>query len=386
MYPHAGSVNHGCEAIIRTTLKLFGVKRENVSIYSSNISSDYDCGLNQIVNLISANNKQIGTKSFKSLTFKVKSKLFKKDLDDLVVYEKHKIFKKFDFAISIGGDNYCYPGMIWVLREQCKAIDYFNIPRILWGCSLDEKLIDATVLNELKSYKAIFVRESISKEILNRVGIINNVYIYPDPAFTLKTQECDFENAQFKCDGVIGINISPLMNRYADKGIISKNFYNLVDYILKNTDKNIALIPHVEQIGNSDLDCMREFYNSFKCDRVELVDKKYNCMQLKSLISKCEVFVGCRTHATIAAYSSCVPTLVVGYSNKSIGIARDIFNDRQNYVVNIDDLKSENILKDRFVEFYNNKAVIKEYLENIMPSYIKKTYDVCDKISKILKQ
>ena len=43
--------------------------------------------------------------------------------------------------------------------------------------------------------------------------------------------------------------------------------------------------------------------------------------------------MGARTHATIAAYSTCVPTVVFGYSVKSIGIAKDIFGTTDHYVL-----------------------------------------------------
>ena len=58
-----------------------------------------------------------------------------------------------------------------------------------------------------------------------------------------------------------------------------------------------------------------------------------NCMEIKGIISKCRFFIGARTHSTIAAYSTCVPTLAVGYSIKARGIARDIFGTEDNYVV-----------------------------------------------------
>ena len=55
-------------------------------------------------------------------------------------------------------------------------------------------------------------------------------------------------------------------------------------------------------------------------------------MELKGFIARCRFFVGARTHATIAAYSSCIPTFSVGYSIKAKGIAQDIFGTYKNYV------------------------------------------------------
>ena len=62
-------------------------------------------------------------------------------------------------------------------------------------------------------------------------------------------------------------------------------------------------------------------------------------MELKGYIARCRFFVGARTHATIAAYSSCVPTLVLGYSVKSRGIARDLFGNEENYVLPVQSLQ-----------------------------------------------
>ncbi|MFR4670990.1 MAG: hypothetical protein ACLT69_14285 [Intestinibacter bartlettii] len=53
---------------------------------------------------------------------------------------------------------------------------------------------------------------------------------------------------------------------------------------------------------------------------------------IKGYISRCRLYRA-RTHATIAAYSTCVPTLVIGYSVKAKGIAKDIFGTYENYVL-----------------------------------------------------
>jgi polysaccharide pyruvyl transferase WcaK-like protein len=63
-----------------------------------------------------------------------------------------------------------------------------------------------------------------------------------------------------------------------------------------------------------------------------------NCRELKHIISRCRFFIGARTHVTIAAYSSCVPTLVLGYSVKSRGIARDLFGTEVGYVLPVQKL------------------------------------------------
>ena len=128
------------------------------------------------------------------------------------------------------------------------------------------------------------------------------------------------------------------------KGIVYDNFVYMMQWILENTECAIALIPHVVWEDNDDRTVLRELYNKFKnTGRVVLIDD-CNCMQLKGYISRCRFFVGARTHATIAAYSTRVPTLVLGYSIKSRGIAKDLFGREKNYVISVQDLrKKENL-------------------------------------------
>ena len=54
--------------------------------------------------------------------------------------------------------------------------------------------------------------------------------------------------------------------------------------------------------------------------------------------------MGARTHSTIAAYSSDVPTLVIGYSVKSRGIATDLFGSYENYCLPVQELSEPEAL------------------------------------------
>jgi polysaccharide pyruvyl transferase WcaK-like protein len=83
--------------------------------------------------------------------------------------------------------------------------------------------------------------------------------------------------------------------------------------------------------------------------------------------------VTARTHASIAAYSTCVPTLVVGYSVKARGIARDLFCNEADYVIDISTLKSDTDLRDGFRVIMEREGEIKDMLVGEMPSYIDKT-------------
>ena len=134
--------------------------------------------------------------------------------------------------------------------------------------------------------------------------------------------------------------------------------------------------------GNDDRSILNKLYDEFKKSERIAVIQDCNCMQLKGYIAKCRFFVGARTHATIAAYSTEVPTLVVGYSIKSRGIAKDIFGSEENYVIPIEQIKEENKLTQAFIWLQGNENHIKEHLKKRMPQYIKDAENVKEKIKE----
>jgi polysaccharide pyruvyl transferase WcaK-like protein len=101
-----------------------------------------------------------------------------------------------------------------------------------------------------------------------------------------------------------------------------------------------------------------------------------NCNELKGYISQYKMLITARTHASIAGYSSCVPTLVLGYSIKSKGIATDLFGTYENYVLPIDELKTENDLTNNFLWLEEHYENIKQHLKEIMPYYKNRCYEL----------
>mgnify|MGYP000204271813 FL=1 len=74
--------------------------------------------------------------------------------------------------------------------------------------------------------------------------------------------------------------------------------------------------------------------------------------------------------------STCVPTLVLGYSVKSRGIAKDIFGSYENYVLPINQINEETDVQKSFMYILNNYSKIKFILENTIPSYKEKCYQI----------
>jgi len=100
---------------------------------------------------------------------------------------------------------------------------------------------------------------------------------------------------------------------------------------------------------------------------VLLLPGDLNAMQVKGYISRMRFFVGARTHATIAAYSSGVPTIVLGYSAKSKGIARDLFGRERLVIDTRDAANPADALIEAFGEMAAEEAALRGRLAETIP-------------------
>lgn len=66
-------------------------------------------------------------------------------------------------------------------------------------------------------------------------------------------------------ENTIGINLSPLIIEHEkEKGCVLANYENLMEYIIKETDCQIALIPHVVWEFNDDRTPLRQLYENIR--------------------------------------------------------------------------------------------------------------------------
>ena len=355
-YYHGGSGNHGCEALIRTICKINDFVSEKSLLYSYRPDEDYKFKLNNIVNYIYPSN--------------------------LDAEELSGFYKEGTIAFSIGGDNYCdYDYGTKRLSKYNYIFNKNGASTALIGCSIEPDVLEhQEVLNDLERFSLITARESITYEKLIAKGINKNIHLVPDSAFILESIEKKLPK-NFILGKTVGINLSDLVQSY--DSLAFDNYITLIEYLINNTSYNIALIPHVVQSFNDDLKILKQIYKRFSdTNRICFIEES-NCMILKGYISRCSMFIGARTHSTIAAYSSCVPTLVLGYSVKSKGIAKDLFGTYDNYVLSVHDLKSKYDLVDSFKWLDKNKDYIKQHLNDIMPSYTKQCYKLKELINDI---
>src|SRR6478672_3336714 len=222
MFFHAGSVNRGCEAIVRSGVAMIKEKHPEaiVNLISFNPESDKDIPLLDAI--FDGRDTAISRFSVTGIVSAVKNKLFKDET--YFLRKKHnnilKHIPNHDIFLSIGGDNYCYGEQPWL----------YEVDR------------------NIKTFDLVLARESLTYNVLTENGL-TNVELCADGAFTMEKEELPLPLG-WQLGNTIGFNFSPLvwnMNKQSHQAA-----FDLVNHILETTDMIIAFTPHVMEKGNDD--------------------------------------------------------------------------------------------------------------------------------------
>ncbi|WP_348699992.1 polysaccharide pyruvyl transferase family protein [Duganella fentianensis] len=294
--------------------------------------------------------------------------------------------KRADLVVSIGGDNisldYGLESLFMFVGVAERAIELGK--RVaLWGASVGPFSSDARVERQLsvhlRKLDMVSIRESHSLAYLKSIGVEANVVAVADSAFALDRIEVDV--APFwpiqGSEGVLGLNVSPLIEktyaRSGRSGTVAQETVAFIEWVLANTSMSVLLVPHVVPLdgasGNNDeiyLDAIRQQVLNGG-ERVKIAPAGLNACELKDIIARCTLFIGARTHATIAALSTCVPTVSIAYSVKARGLNRDLFG-HERYV-----LPTQNVsaltLQQNLLMLQSEQGVIRAVLKEKMPEW-----------------
>lgn len=365
MFFHGGSRNRGCEAIARTAAKVLKSADfiSKLALSSRDPESDRNIPLIDVLHL--DQRSPVEKYSPYGLMSAMKIKLFN---NESMAYRKiHesiiKLIPQYDVFISIGGDNYCYgeqPGIYEIDRQIKKA----GKKLVLWGATIGEEDLSEAKIKDLKAFDLLLVRESLTEAILKDAGI-QNVKLVADGAFLMEKTELPLPEG-WQEGKTVGFNFSPLVDKRNPES--KQAAFDLLYHILETTDYTVCLVPHVIIPGNDDYEMLQEFYDNFQnTGRVILLPNNLDATEYKGYIARMKFFIGARTHATIAAYSSHVPTMVLGYSVKSKGIAKDIFGEEK-LVLNLNEISDSAKLIEKFEEMKAEEIRVTEMLRLRIPT------------------
>lgn len=378
---YAGCSNKGAEALLRGLATILdetiGSERLELSMASIQPLVDKNEGLPFYEHFYQRLSRNISGVKGRILQYLTRI-CIKLHLEDRAFYYQHydllHAVKNQDIFVEMGADNYDVEygeGYKWLYRCHEWIKKHTSVKMLLYDCSLNKNSITESFMAEVERFDATTIRESESFNNFMALYKGDKAYFCPDPAFVMPTEETTLPDVMKERD-CVGINLSDLVLRDSygvSKELAFDNYYTLIDYILQESEMGVVLIPHV--MKNQDLSVLRQLYQRYTTNkRVALIENEnLKASQLKYIISKFRFLVTARTHASIAAYSSYVPTLVLGYSVKSRGIAKDLFGDYTNYVFSIKDLTNSSDLKNSFIWILEHENEIRKKLEEVMPDY-----------------
>lgn len=300
-------------------------------------------------------------------------------------------------ALLVGGDNYSfdYGYQPWRLDIDRQLLAC-GIPVYLWGASVGpfESLPahKREMLSHLGSLTGIFVRESASLRYLQQEGITGNVYRTWDPAFVLEAESPGENKLGFAMpESAVGFNLSPLIGNclslsYAAWVTMCRD---MLRGVCAQTKRPVVLIPHVTSSHESqdDYRLLRAIRDNLRDDdirsaQVFLVPPTLSAAETKWVISRCHILVAARTHATIAAFSSQVPTLSIAYSMKAAGLNQDLFGS-QEHCLDAKDLGTATLLK-RFATLEAKAPAIKASLGRLLPDIENRAYEAGTNLRQLL--
>lgn len=377
---HLDGGNRGCEGIAKGTALILNETKANLVGLCRNIPLDTQLGIANFITLI----------PYKTLT--LHEKVYNKIIKVLKILHigRHLKYKEVDqmslflsylpsdsIMVSTGGDMMCYDDSSPSI-SSVKLAKEKGIKTVLWGCSMGKENLTPKKEIALKNFSLIYARETLSYNFFKSIGL-KNVICFPDPAFVLDSEICILPDCFSRTEEIVGLNLSNFI--IGNNGLNSPfgdEVRKLLSYIFDNTDIHVLLVPHVMWQGQDDRLICNVIVSEFKnySSRISVLDsERRNYLQIRYVISKCHSFIGARTHAVISAYSTCVPAIALGYSIKSKGIAKDLNLPDELVVDTVNEIKPDQLLNS-FLFLEENYSTIKSHLQEIMPAYRKKAYQV----------
>ena len=279
-------------------------------------------------------------------------------------------------VLSVGGDNYSIDyGVPKLFMGLNDVILRSGKEPVLWGASVGpfDKIpdLEKSVIENL-SKVIIFAREPATIEYLNSRGLKSNVYRVADPAFVMEPVS---PKDGFSVEaGAVGINLSPLIAQSITDGDVvawTRRAAEMVECVAKRVKRPIYLIPHETTAHTDDHRFLKDVHSLLNDRGVPtvLVPPVFSAAELKWIISRMSAFAGARTHSTIAALSSGVPTLSIGYSLKARGLNRDIFGNLD-YCVLADKKLDPEAFGERMEDILRQSNSISRHIRGELPRIV----------------
>lgn len=204
-----------------------------------------------------------------------------------------------------------------------------------------------------------------------------NIYNLPDTAFCLRptsgNEKEKLLNKYDVCPGdYIAVGPSFVMRDYFDKGVYSDIISQTLNELAHKTGLKLLFVPHSwlhkAQIGadtvNDDLSVCNEIADKLNSHcKFRIVNEELSARDAKALIGDSYMAIGSRYHFLIAALSSEVPSMALGWSHKY----RELFKEFEidDYVLEYGNMNRENVCNMTIRLFENRENVSMRIKRNL---------------------
>jgi colanic acid/amylovoran biosynthesis protein len=400
--------NRGCEALVRSTLQLLKLQfGDDVEVLVPSFRPDLDARQ-------WPGSEAQGARFVRAMPFPLELKVWNRLLRLVPGLARRHMpgyrlpadieadLRSCNALLVIGGDNitldYGLASLAWHVQFARRA-KQMGLPVMVWGASIGpfskEPLAEQQVADFLRQIDCVTVRETISLEYLKSIGVHVNLSLVADGAFVMLPEPVDVSGYWPKSGqaGVLGFNISPLIQKFRPPGepvnVLQEEVSAFLRDVLQKSDTGILLLPHVDPLDgsteNSDSHYMKTIMAMVgdETGRLTLAPATLNAAQLKFVLSRCQYFIGARTHATIGALSTKVPTVSIAYSIKAKGLNRDLFGD-ESLVLETSKV-SNGTLATFYAKLRSEESQIRLFLEQRIPEWKLRAEGSAKRLGEVLR-
>jgi polysaccharide pyruvyl transferase WcaK-like protein len=215
----------------------------------------------------------------------------------------------------------------------------------------------------LRRYSCILLRDAISYEMLNKLGIACPVISTSDTTLLYHPSNARKAVAHSRLIGVAPGFYNDILSVDKVKEYLTAHAAAL-DFVVEKYDFDVVFLPHyVSGFANDDLDVCRRIISGMKDkDRARIVNVE-TYEEFKKILGQCDLVVSSRMHSSVAAVLEEVPTICIAYDQKQIGFFRQL--ELAECLISMSELSSEGLVKKIIYLQENRGEVLRKMISRI---------------------
>jgi colanic acid/amylovoran biosynthesis protein len=335
-------------------------------------------------------------------------KRFNKDLGFLLANRELRAYKDAHLVIDLSGDM--------LTEDYGPHVAYSHFLPILLALAMGKPVLCiAQSIGPFKQFRRlarfllrnaarVTVRDPVTLSYLQREEILeqDRMELTADLAFLLDPAPVEHLSETMnlnrppvsdagKMEPWLGIAVSPLIqSHYQRKNPQAKqrDFISLIaeaaDLCHAKFGTRAIFIPHVTgpKPGADDRLIAQAIAAKMQSPH-HVITGDYRPGELKALISKCNVILGARMHANIAATSSRVPVVAISYSHKTEGIMQLL--EIPELVLPIDSIDTQEIMS-LLDQVFSNREWYVQKLQQIVPEVTRQSARNIDVVAEFIQE